>query len=202
MHLIVEVGPYDEPSLPKHGFGIEEDYLYLAVDNGSNAKGREVNAEQAQFFLEVALDAATDVPAVATAADALNLPIADGMASEVILSNVLGQSDFFGTPEKKAPIICEAHRVLRPGGLITIYENITPPLSTGLLTIVEASGFAVTAFQMSRRVFAWPRSRQLAALDKRYSKKAVDAFLSDESMGAFNSGFFGHRYYIQANKSD
>ena len=67
--------------------------------------------------------------------DGRNLPLADGVADEVIMRNVLGDPNLDARTypgldfSAKVQMLHEAKRVLKVGGFITILEDLTPELT-------------------------------------------------------------------------
>jgi len=58
------------------------------------------------------------VPVAVVAADAAALPLADGSCDAVVASLLLCSVD------SQAAVLAEAHRVLRPGGVLAFYEHV------------------------------------------------------------------------------
>lgn len=94
-------------------------------------------------------------------ANARNLPLADRIADEVFLGNVLGAP--YVTDLNKDKFIEEAKRILKPGGRIIIKETNTPTDLRYLDTLIRRHELAVEKG-------ATPKSPEWAELIEPYDK--------------------------------
>lgn len=118
-HFILEIGVGGYPFPATGNRRIEEGQVYLGIDNGSRyrnwAKVASERLEEKRVLHEGSL--------ALISGDAIQLPFVSEFADEVVVCNVFG--DYWAFP--RIPyMILEIQRVLKPGGLLTVVETITP----------------------------------------------------------------------------
>src|SRR3989344_691145 len=126
-YLIVEVGSGDSPFL----VDAPEDYL-TQFRNDPNARLIALDSDEGELDLgRERMRKKKDIRTM-EAADRIEfrkaygeqLPFENNAISELVLKNVMGDEEIF--PGRKARMIDEAARTLKPGGILKIIEQYTP----------------------------------------------------------------------------
>lgn len=140
--LYLEIGCGINPRLDRRVY--RDGLTYLGVDGGSHD-----NPDPSLWTMTEALAARAILSNRSTrarAGEAINffladgrkLPLADEVATEVYMANVVGNGMSLTDAEA---IITESHRLLRPTGQLVIRETITPLGRDTLTDLAEGLGF-------------------------------------------------------------
>lgn len=115
---------------------MERDEIYIGVDTGSLAlmakelgRSRGESLDKAQERINQRLPKRNRYHLMY--ADGVNLPFPDHSISEVVFINTLGYiapEEYFLEEEGKQAesLVVEAFRILKPGGLVTVVETLSP----------------------------------------------------------------------------